>query len=343
MSLPTPWTKPPRSSRLVRRSARPYLTAAAAVLTSAALTVGLVGPAAAAPRHGGGPQAQLNRIELPDGFQPEGITVGKHGTAYLGSRGDGDIYAVDLRTGLGKVFSQGPGTPSVGLKFGRDRLYVAGGNTGTGRVVSTRTGAVLASYTFTSSSPTDRSFVNDVVLTKRAAFFTNSLKPQLYRLSYTRDAERATVTTVPLRGDWVQAPAGTNSANGIVQSPDRRSLLVVNSATGTLFRVNPETGVARKVDLGGTSLTNGDGLLLRGNTLYAVQNRLNQIAVVRLNDRGTRGRLVDTLTSADLPAGATFDVPTTVASYRGSLYLPNARFGNPTPTTADYWITRIRP
>jgi hypothetical protein len=34
-------------------------------------------------------------------------------------------------------------------------------------------------------------------------------------------------------------------------------------------------------------------------------------------------------------------VPTTVAAYRGSLYLPNARFGNATPTTADFWISRI--
>ena len=34
-------------------------------------------------------------------------------------------------------------------------------------------------------------------------------------------------------------------------------------------------------------------------------------------------------------------MPTTVAAYKGSLYLPNARFTNPTPATADYWITRI--
>jgi len=333
MSMPT------RSPASGRRPARTYRRLAAAVLTSAALSAGLVGSATAAPRHPANHQAQLNRIELPDGFQPEGITVGKRGTAYLGSRGDGDIYAVDLRTGQGNVFSQGPGTPSVGLKAGGDRLYVAGGNAGTGRVVSTRTGAILASYPFT----TGESFVNDVVLTKTTAWFTDSRQPQLYGVTRTRDAGSATVTTLPLRGDWVQAPAGTNSANGIVQSPDGRALLVVDSATGTLFRVDPRTGVARRVDLGGALLTNGDGLLLRGRTLYAVQNRLNQIAVVRLDARGTSGRLVDTLTSADLPAGAIFDVPTTVASYRGSLYLPNARFGNTAPTTADYWITRIRP
>ena len=66
-----------------------------------------------------------------------------------------------------------------------------------------------------------------------------------------------------------------------------------------------------------------------------MRNRDNQVAVVELNRRGTAGEVVDTLTSQD------FDVPTTVAAYKGSLYLPNARFGIESPETADYWITRI--
>jgi hypothetical protein len=255
--------------------------------------------------------------------------------AYLGSRADGDIYAVDLNNGKGGVISQGPGTSSVGLKYGRDRLYVAGGGGKNGRVVDARTGAILASYTFT----TKDSFINDVVLGKRKAWFTNSLQPELYSVTRSRDAEKAKVTTLKLGGDWVQGPG--NNANGIVQSPDTRSLLVVQSNTGFLFKVNPRTGVARKVNLHGAVLTAGDGLLLRGRTLYAVQNRLNQVAVVQLNKSGSSGRLVDTLTSADLPAGTSFDVPTTAAYYKGNLYLPNARFTNPAPATADYWVTRL--
>jgi hypothetical protein len=38
------------------------------------------------------------RIELPVGFRPEGITIGTRATAYLGSSANGDIYAVNLRT-----------------------------------------------------------------------------------------------------------------------------------------------------------------------------------------------------------------------------------------------------
>ncbi len=63
--------------------------------------------------------------------------------------------------------------------------------------------------------------------------------------------------------------------------------------------------------------------------------QLNQVAVVKLNKRGTAGTVGATpLTNPE------FDVPTTVASYRGSLYLPNARFGIP-PEGTEYSINRI--
>jgi hypothetical protein len=82
-------------------------------------------------------------------------------------------------------------------------------------------------------------------------------------------------------------------------------------------------------------MTNGDGLLLLGHTLYVVQNRLNKIAVLKLNHTGTTGVVVNELTSPG------FDVPTTVAAFGNRLYLPNARFAtSPTPTT-KYWVTAV--
>lgn len=102
----------------------------------------------------------------------------------------------------------------------------------------------------------------------------------------------------------------------------------MQSNTGTLFRVDPATGVTTTVDVPGSTFVNGDGLLLLGRTLYVVQNRLNQVAVVELNRAGTTGVLRRVLTDPD------FDVPTTVASALGRLYLPNARFSTPpTPAT----------
>ena len=302
-----------------------------AALTGLALVAPLTATAEAKSRHG---QAFPDRIDLPDGFLPEGIAIGPGPIAYFGSRADGDIYAADLRTGHGAVISQGPGTPSVGLKSDQRRtLYVAGGPAGTGRVVSARTGSILASYPFT----TGESFVNDVVLTKRMAWFTDSRQAQLYGIPLARHgvaAPASAIVRLPLGGDWVQT-AGVNNANGIAQTPDRSALLVVKSDSGQLFRVDPRTGLARIVDLGGYALTNGDGLLVEGRTLYVVQNRLNQVAVLKLNRSGTRGTLVRVLTDPD------FAVPTTVASFGRSLYLPNARFGIASPELAEYWVTRI--
>lgn len=272
------------------------------------------------------------RIELPDGFQPEGIAIRGGPLAYLGSRGDGSIYAADLRTGRGRIISRGDGTPAVGLKLDRrERLWVAGGDDGDAKVVSVRTGRVLADFELASGA----SFVNDVVLTRGSAWFTDSRRAVLYQVTPRHGrVANARVRSVPLRGAWQQLP-DVNNANGISTTPDGRALLVVQSATGYLFRVDPRTGVATRVRLGPTSLTNGDGLLRRGRILYAVQNRLNLVAVLRLDERGRSGRLLRTRTSAD------FDVPTTIASFRGGLYLPNARFGIADPTTADYWITRL--
>ena len=306
------------------RSAR--IRVLAATLLSGALTLSLAGTAEARPHHDHYP----DQIALPRGFQPEGITIGKAPYAFLGSLADGDIYAVSLKTGKGKVVSEGPGTPSVGLKIDRrGRLYVAGGPTGTSRIVNLRSGRVT-SYTLTTKTA---SFINDIVLARKAAWFTNSAHPELYSLSRGGRWAKPTVATLPLTGDWVQ-PEGFG-ANGIEQTPDRRALLVIQSATGTLFRVNKRTGYATKVDLGGVPLTNGDGLLLHGRTLYVVQNQLNQVAVVKLNKRGTAGRVGTTpLIHPE------FDIPTTVASYKGSLYLPNARFGTP-PAGAEYTINRI--
>lgn len=273
-----------------------------------------------------------DRIELPDGFQPEGIAIGRGPTAWFGSLANGDIYAANLRTGDGDVISPGPGTPSVGLKVDRrGRLFVAGGPAGNARVVDTRTGDILRTYQFTSGA----SFVNDVVLTRRVAWFTDSMNAVLYGVPVARNGrlgDPSKVRHLPLTGDWAQTP-GFN-ANGIARTPDREALLVIQSSTGLLFRVNPRTGVAEQVDLDGAMLTNGDGLLVVDRTLYVVQNQLNQVAVVDLDKDGEEGEVEDTLTSDD------FDVPTTVAKFRDSLYLPNARFRDGAPEV-EFWATRI--
>jgi sugar lactone lactonase YvrE len=266
-------------------------------------------------------------ITLPDGFQPEGIATGPGPVAYFGSRVDGDLYRVDLHTGQGEVFSQGPGTPTLGIKIdGRGRLFVAGSTAGDARVVDAGTGAVLASYRFA----TGRAFVNDLVLTHDVTWFTDSWNPVLYGLT-----EDGAVRRLPLGGEWQQSADGVD-ANGITRTPDGRALLVVQNSTGQLFRVDPGSGDARRVDLDGYLVTNGDGMLLEGRTLFVVQNRMNRVAVLHLDHAGTSGRLVHTILDAR------FDVPTTIARYGERLYLPNARFTTPPTPQTPYTAVAVR-
>lgn len=275
-------------------------------------------------------------IRLPDGWLPEGIAIGLAPFAYFGSRANGDIFRANLVTGAGEVISQGPGPgfPSVGVKIDQaGRLFVAGGAAGQARVVSASSGRILATYQFT----TDPSFINDVVLTPEGAYFTNSREAALYLVPFVEYGQLPApdaVERIPLGGVWQQID-GVNNANGIARTPDGTALLVVNSATALLYRVDPDTGFATQVDLGGYPLTNGDGLLVEGQTLYVVQNRLNRVAVFTLNPTGTAGTLVTTLSDPR------FDVPTTVAAYGDRLYLPNARFTTPPTPTTPYTAVAI--
>ncbi|WP_232052107.1 SMP-30/gluconolactonase/LRE family protein [Nocardia cyriacigeorgica] len=276
-------------------------------------------------------------ITLPAGFQPEGIAIGALPVAYFGSRADGSLYRADLTTGRGTIFSPGPGTPALGLALdARGRLLVAGGTAGTARVVDAVSGAVLATYRLGTASGT---FVNDVVLTPDGAWFTDSRSPVLYHLPIGHDGalpDPDAVVRLPLTGD-IRYVSESINANGIVRTPDGAGLLIVQSATGDLFRVDPASGRAQRIDLGSESLPGGDGLLRHGDTLFVVQNRMNTVAVVTLV-ADARGRVEHRISDSR------WDVPTTVAAFGDRLYLPNARFTTaPTATTPYTAVAVDRP
>lgn len=278
-------------------------------------------------------------LPLPLGFSPEGIAFGRGGTYYVGSVSSGAIYRGDARTGTGAVLVQGTtGNNAVGLWVDqRDQLFVSGGPTGRATVYDASTGALLASYQLASAG----GFVNDVIVTKDAAFFTNSFAPVIYRVPVERSGrldDANDVATLPLTGDFTFVPGAFN-ANGIVATPNGKSLILVNSATGTLYLVDPETGVADAIDLGGATVVGGDGLLLDGRTLYVVQGASNQVSVVTLRSDLSTGSVTSVITSSS------FRYPTTVAEFGSSLYVVNGRFDvAPPPAPApgvEFEVVRV--
>jgi sugar lactone lactonase YvrE len=275
-------------------------------------------------------------LPLPDGFQPEGIAVGRGTTFYVGSIPTGDIYRGDLRSGEGEVFIHAPeGRQAIGLKYDERTglLFVAGGPTGYAYVYNGETGEMVADIQLS----TEPRFINDVAVTRDAAYFTNSFQQVLYRIPLEKNGELPddpVVEEIMLGGDYMFTPGAFN-ANGIAATPNGKTLIIVNSTEGALYTVDPNTGDATRIDLGGGSVPNGDGILLQGKTLYVVQNRLNQIAVVELSADLTEGKIVDTITSS------LFRVPTTIARFGSDLYAVNARFGTPPTPDTEYEVVRV--
>ena len=172
--------------------------------------------------------------------------------------------------------------------------------------------------------------------TREAAYFTDSANPVLYVVALGSGGQVLDPNgfeVLPLSGDFVQVPNQTN-ANGIVATPNGDALILVQSNTGLLFRVDPATGAAFAIDLGGESVSRGDGLLLQGHILYVVRNSLNQIAVIELDNSLLAGEYIGNLTNS------AFEIPTTIARFGNSLYAVNAKFGAPFVGT-NYEVVRV--
>jgi sugar lactone lactonase YvrE len=272
-------------------------------------------------------------IPLPDGIRPEGIAIAPGGTFYVGSIGTGAIYSGSLRTGAepALLVPGGGGRSALGLDVDQHgRLFVAGGGTGQAYVYRARPGEAIATYQLT-SAPT---FINDVVVTRTGAYFTDSFSAVLYRIPIAPNgALGATAEAIPLTGDVTITP-GQFNLNGIDATPNGKTLVAVHTFAGKLFTIDPATGVTKEID--GVSVPSGDGLLLDGRTAYVVQNFLNQVAVVELAPDLASGTVVDHITNAGL------DIPTSIDEFGRRLYVVNARFTTPPTPSTDYSITQLR-
>jgi sugar lactone lactonase YvrE len=273
-------------------------------------------------------------IALPDGYQPEGIAT-NGATFYVGSLADGRIMRGNVLTGRLRSFVAGrTGDSTAGLEVHGNLLFAAGAGTGTLKAYDLRTGRKLAERRV---APAGESFINDVAVIGDTAYFTDSNKAQLYVLPFGSRGHGHGPNFGPakvLPTPAVTIGAGFN-ANGIETTPDGKALLVIQSNTGILWRVSPRTGAATAVDVGGADLTNGDGILRRGSTLFVVRNVNNAIVKVALNRGGTAGRVTGTITDP------TLDVPATIAPFGPFLYAANARFTTPPTPTTTYHISRI--
>ena len=268
-------------------------------------------------------------IVLPAATSAEGIATGKGSTFYAGDLFSGDIFRGDLRSGAVERFIHAPsGRMALGLKADvrHGLLFVAGGFTGQAYVYDLETGADLATFQL-------GAFINDVVVTDDAAWFTDSALPRLYRVPIHPGGSATTLVVSGPAAD-TSGVSGTPNLNGIAATPDGKTLIVSHSSLGALFTVDPITGASALIE--GVAVPFVDGILFDAGRLYAMQIFFNQIAQIDLSPDLSRGTVATIITSPH------FEVPTSVARYGDRLAVVNAKFdtGFP-PTAATYEVVIV--
>lgn len=254
---------------------------------------------------------------------PEGIALNQAtGDFYVGSTDDGAVFSANVaEPGTEAEVLLEPGTDgrsaAIGMKVDADgRLFIAGGMTGRMFVYDTGTGELIAGF----SNGQEATFVNDVALTPHgSAYFTDSMNPELYRVFPDGSGGYEFESFLSFEGTPAEYGEGFN-LNGIAAGEDGRYLVTINSGTGELFRIDTQNGEVTLVDAGGAGLTNGDGILLDGQTLYVCRNQQEEVVPLRMSADLTSAEAGEPFTDAS------FMYPTTIAVADGRLLAVNSQF-----------------
>jgi len=290
-----------------------------------------------------------------EGAPPEGFTIGKGHTAYNGSV-DGSIYKIDLRSGQGEILVDiDPDYDNaiddcfkLGMRVDprSNYLFVAGCINGDAYVFDADTGEEIMKYQLDDSGG---SVINDIAITRDAVYFTDFGQPFIYSLPLSKNGRIpegiGAATQIALTGDF---GVGDNLipayANGIVATPNGKTLIIGNSGTSRIFKVDPSTGYADEIIVDPPLLGLLDGSFLDGIVLYDEVLFIlspgetaagDLVQVVALADDMLTGTLLGTISDPGMDGVASG------AMHGDSLYVNNARYSDfPGPPT-EYWITKL--
>ncbi len=284
---------------------------------------------------------QTERVIWPDlipitaGMEPEGIELGRDTDFFVGGNSwsgnltnAGAIYKGNLLTGEGQILVPPTGKPLSGLSYDArtDYLYAATGfSSGFAgpwweqgvKVYAATSGRLLGEIIFG-----DNIVANDVLVTDKAVYCTDSVSTTLYKIPLENDGKVFSSNFEKIEMTGFEMDPNDFNANGLVGDFDGKQLVIVNIATGVLYLVDTETGAASPVAIQGDEqlFPDGDGLYMDVRTLYIMQNFTQKIAVVELSEDLTQGTFVKNLVSND------FSIPTTIIGYGNCIYAINTHF-----------------
>lgn len=293
------------------------------------------------------------RVYTLDGSGSEGFAIGKGTTAYNSSP-DGSIYRVDLQSGQGEVLVEAQ-DPFDCLKLGMrvdertNYLFVAGCVYGNAFVYDADTGALIMEYQLNISA--EFGVVNDLTITKDAVYFTDSFRAVLYRLPLSEDGaiplDAGAATEMPLPDEFNNSDPFCCTGNGIVSTPNGKTLIIGHSNLARLYRIDTASGDVDEIAVDGALAGFLDGIAMHGDRLYIMTPydfpgppvSIDQIQVVELDKGYLSGTLVETITDA-----ANLDGVASGAIFGNSLYVNNARYLVEFPPSSDtpFWVTKLK-
>ncbi len=284
------------------------------------------------------------------GNYPEGFAIGRGTTAYNGAP-FGSIYKFDLRSGQGEVLVPPVPNPDLdttcvllGMRVDprTNYLFVAGCFNGNAFVYDADNGALIMEYQLAAPFT---GVVNDLTITRDAVYFTDSFRPVLYRLPLLKNGriplDPGAATEIPLPAEFELDFAGGEpccGGNGIVSTPDGKTLIVGHSNLSRLYRVDVATGDVALITEGLPIFP--DGLAIKGRTVYSLHplsflGQPDEVKVIELADDLLSGEIVGTITDPNMDGIASGAV------FGASLYVNNARYNTfPEPDT-EYWVTKL--
>jgi Cu-Zn family superoxide dismutase len=267
---------------------------------------------------------------------PEGVAWDPRSRSFfVGSTGTGTIYRGTLRDSTLRPFitpsTAPPADSAVGMKVSRGKLFVAGGATGSIYVYKIRTGALLARFETGAGG-----FLNDRVVTHKGdVYVTDSFRPMLWHLTPAMVKARiGTPQSIDVGPEIVYQGGGAFNLNGIVARRGGRELIVVNTVSKSLFRIDidrhhPAARTITKIGLPAPGLA-GDGLLIDRGRLLVVTGSPAAVTFLKLSRNDARARIDKVVTDPSLRG------PSTIARAKSRYLVVNADFGpNRTPFTVS--------
>lgn len=276
----------------------------------------------------------INQIDIGS-IRPEGVTAGPGSIMYTSEIYFGGVKTVDVVTGEVTQLVPSAGIFqrfSLGLWYAQETIFVAGGGTVVGVPPSLHVYSANDGTEIVTCNPAEGGFLNDLIVDNGFLYVTDSITPNVfaYKVADLLVGNCDDYSVIPLPESF----SGEGFyANGI--EVYKQGLIVANvggggfSTTQEFWYIDLESGK-------GTLLfpNAGDGLLVDGDILYSVEPLFNKVAVYELEYEAQEGVKMKLLPNATITSDL-FRAPTTVAMYKGTLFLPNSLLDQPNPAEGE--------